>query len=407
MRHLTCARTIGRAVVLLAAMLASARASQAQVCADAVQAVVPFVYDEPRIYVPVSAAGGALGLFILDTGTGDSLIDTAVAARTGARTVGEAVLRGAGRGELDVDESGPVTLLIGQTPLRLETVHVGALDARLRPTVGRQIGGLIGAQFFREHVVSVDFARRLLELRDPRTFVYAGAGVRLPFHLADGAPIVTGSITLADGTRLPLRLLVDLGAQADLLLAGPFVSAHPELARRSPQVVEPLDAGVGGETRYAFTRLTGLNIGPLSAGELIAGLSVNGSLRGGYYDGLLGAAFLQRYRVTFDYARREIILEPNLLAEPDRFDRSGAFVVQELNDAHRFTIHWVAAGTPAADAGLAVGDVVRRVGALSADKLTLNDIRRALSAEDDAPVTIIVERGGRMIELAVRPRALL
>lgn len=396
-----------RGLIVLAALFASGSGAEAQPPAASVQAAIPFVYDEPRVYVSVSSAKGPLGLFVLDTGSGDSLIDSTVSGRAGVRVVGEDEVRGAGRGRLSVGKTDGVTLYVGPTPLRIDSADVAPLDAMLFPYSGRHIGGLIGAQFFHEHIVIVDFGQRRLELRDPRTFVYRGNGVRLPFRFVNDVPMVSGIVTLTDGTRLRLRLLVDLGAEADLLVTEPFVAAHPSLGKLSPSIVEPLDAGVGGETRYTFTRLPRLDVGPLSAASLIAGLSVNGTLRSSQYDGLLGARFLQRYRITFDYARREIILEPNPTPEPARFDRSGAFITQDPKDPHHFTIHWVAPGSPAAEAGLDAGDIVRTLAGRPAEAWTLNQIRAAMSAEDAAAVPITVERGGWSVEAVVRLRALL
>jgi hypothetical protein len=388
----------------LAGMLAVAGSARASQPVDE----IPILYEEARIYLPVAAQTGPLGLFILDTGSQDCVIDDAAARKAGMRLVGEAVLHGAGRGSLPVGESAPVTLMVGGVPLRLESAHVGALDARLLPYSGRHVGGLIGSQLFAEHVVTVDFSGRRVALEDSRTFAYDGVGTRLPFRLVNGAPIVTGAIDLPDGSRLPLRLLIDLGAQADLLIAEPFARRHPELGRLTPSVVEPLGAGVGGETRFAFVRLPGVGIGPLEASDLIAGLSVGGSLNGDYYDALLGARLLQRYRVTFDYPRGQIILEPDPGAEPAApFDRSGAYVIQDPKDAHRFVVHAVAPGSPASEAGLSLGDVVTGLGGRTAAQLGLNEIRHALADEEQQTVVITLARAGRTIETAIRLRSLL
>jgi predicted metalloprotease with PDZ domain len=168
-----------------------------------------------------------------------------------------------------------------------------------------------------------------------------------------------------------------------------------------------LGAGVGGETRFAFVRLPGLELGPLSAPDVIAGLSLSGSLNGDYYDALLGARLLQRFRVTFDYSRREIILEPDARAQPAPLDRSGAYVIQDLRDAHRFTIHSVAPGSPAAQAGLLPGDVVAALDGRPAAQFTLTEIRTALAAEGRPAVAMAVVRAGRTIETTIRLRALL
>lgn len=398
---------IGRRLLLLPALLVMAGAAGNLGDLGPAKDVVPVLVEGDRVYAPVSSARGPLGLFILDTGADDVLIDNSVRRQADARIEGEDVLHGAGRGSLSVGETGPVTLLLGRTALNLPTAHVGVIDALLTPYSGRHVAGLLGAPFFREHVVTVDFAQQRLELRDPKTFAYRGDGFRLPFHFINDAPIVEGAVVLADGTRAPLRLLVDLGAEANLLIAEPFVAAHPGLTRLSPSVIEPLGAGVGGETRFRFARLPRLEIGPLAARDLVTGLSVGGALRGGYYDALLGAGFLRRYRVTFDYSRREIILEPNGPVPSDDFDRSGAFVIQDLKDPHRFIIHAVAPGSPAAEAGLVPGDRLLSLAGRPAGDYSLSQVRAALVADDGQPVAITVQRGGRTIDAVLHLRALL
>ena len=114
-------------------------------------------------------------------------------------------------------------------------------------------------------------------------------------------------MTAPDGTVIPMRLLVDLGAKSTLLVSEHFIGEHGLMARFPKTVVSPLGAGVGGATRYAFTRLPRLALGArgdaLVTDSLVAGLSVGGTLRSSWYDGLLGADFLKRYRVIFDYSR--------------------------------------------------------------------------------------------------------
>jgi hypothetical protein len=377
--------------------------------ARAAPAVVPIIYEEARVYVPVSAPRGPQEWFILDTGAPDVLIDSHSAAAVGLKVKAAGGIEGVGRGQLTVGAATGVMLRVGQTSLGPTDVTVAPINNLLAPYIGRTIGGVIGTPFFSDHVVSVDFAENRLELRDPAK-AYDGPGRRLPFHFVDGFLVVQGAITLADGATLPARLVVDLGAKANLLVTEPFIARNHLLTRLGPLVVEPLGAGVGGETRYAFVRLPRLQVGPhneLSASDLVVGLSLKGTLRSDDYDGLLGAAFMQHYRVTFDYARHEITFEPNPKARPDAFDRSGAFVVADLNDLHRFTIHDIAAGSPAAEAGLAVGDVLTDIAARPARDYTLTEVSRAFAATDNAAVPVDVERDGRPVQATLHLRALL
>lgn len=368
---------------------------------------IPFRFEDLRVYVPATI-GTQHGEYVLDTGASDVMIDTATADRVGMRAAALHREHGAGRGSLQTGGGGAASLTVGGTPLKVASADVAAINRVLRPFNGLDIGGVIGAPFFMAHVVEIDFVQRRLVLHDPATFAYQGPGVRLPIRFVDGDPVVRGELTLGDGTRLPLRLLIDLGAKADLLVAEPFVKDHQLLTRMGSTVTEPLGAGVGGETRYAFARLAGLAAGDgVGAKDLIAGLSVNGTLRGGDYDALLGAGFLQRFRVFVDYPHQAMIFEPREPAPAERFDRSGAFLVAAGPGVGRLVVHEVLAGSPADLAGVRGGDVVEAVDGRAARDLRIWDVRSALSAPGDRVVTLTLRRAGRRVSAPVRLKDLI
>ncbi|RDI98049.1 PDZ domain-containing protein [Dyella solisilvae] len=368
---------------------------------------IPFRFEDLRAYVPVTV-GTQSGEFVLDTGANEVMIDTVTANDLGMRATSVHEERGAGRGSLPTGDGGGVSLSVGSVPLKVDSAGVAPINRVLRPYNGLDIKGVIGAPFFMEHVVEIDFATRKLVLHDPASFAYHGSGVRLPFQFVDGDPVVQGQLVLGDGARLPLRLLIDLGAKADLLVAAPFVKDHQLLIRMGPTVIEPLGAGVGGETRYAFARLAGLKVGnDLAGADLIAGLSVNGTLRGGDYDALLGAGFLQRYRVFVDYPHQTMILEPREPMPATSFDRSGAFLVASGEKLDNIVVHEVVAGSPADEAGVRSGDVIEAVDGRDVRDLRIWDTRKALSAPGERIVTLTLRRNGRSLSVPVRLKDLI
>jgi len=396
------------ASILLGA--AAVRGAEPSRVTAAPSVVAPFVYEEARLYMPVKAAESALGDFILDSGSSHVVIDTKERAAAGVTVASRSEARGAGTAALALGHASGVALEVAGAPLSVEATEVADIDRTLGPYTGHPIGGIIGAAFFRRYVVTIDFQNSVLELRDPASFAYRGPGVRLPMHLVDDVPVISGALVMPDGSILPSRLLVDLGAKANLLVAGPFVDAQHLLQRLTPSVVEPLGAGVGGKTRYAFTRLAGIKLGQgrlPAPSNLIIGLSVGGTLRGGSYDAILGTQFLHRYRVTFDYSRRELILEPVRVRELDSFDRSGAFLIGALGDPHRIVAEDIAPGTPAAEAGLAEGDVLTAIDGAPTQNWTLVSARRRLASTTAPVVTLQVERSGRTLPLTLHLRALL
>ena len=62
----------------------------------------------------------------------------------------------------------------------------------------------------------------------------------------------------------------------------------------------------------------------------------------------------------------------------------------------------VDSGTPASNAGLQAGDVIRSINGRPINKF--EDLRSALEAAKDTPVTVIVERHGQLLTLTVTPK---
>jgi membrane-associated protease RseP (regulator of RpoE activity) len=140
---------------------------------------------------------------------------------------------------------------------------------------------------------------------------------------------------------------------------------------------------------------------------MIVGLSVDNTLASTGFDGLLGAGFLSRYRAIFDYRHGQLILEPRANPNPDRFDRSGLFVIEDTTHPHRFTVDAVVPGSPAAAAGVGIGDEIVEIGGRQATALSLIDVRRVLTDPAVATVTLRLHRGGESLAVKWTPARLL
>jgi membrane-associated protease RseP (regulator of RpoE activity) len=141
----------------------------------------------------------------------------------------------------------------------------------------------------------------------------------------------------------------------------------------------------------AATRATTLSVGPFEISGPVAALISTGS--GGTFsvDGLLGTGFLRRFKVTFDYSHQQIWFEPNgRPRDPQVFDASGIEV--RPTEAHEFAIVAVAPDSPAAEANLRVGDVLKEIDGRRTRDMTLGDIQDAFSRAG-VTCTVQMERG--------------
>ncbi|GGY24485.1 hypothetical protein GCM10008098_17620 [Rhodanobacter panaciterrae] len=366
---------------------------------------LPFDYTDARLYVPVTIGNDpSTYTFILDTGAVPTGIDDALARKRGFAVSGAGMASGAGAGATRVGSTGPLSLHVGAAALNVASLNVSPYDALLAATSGRRVDGIIGSQFFIEHVVTIDVEQRRITLHDPATWRYAGKGVRIPITFKYGVPMAEVSLTLPDGRHIAAHAALDLGAKSTFLIPEPFIDRY-QLRQVFPHTVTMgLGAGMGGDTHYAFARGTRIALAAspsIGLDRPVIGLSVKGTLRSSWHDGLLGAAFLTRYRVTFDYAHQQMILEPFADAPTQGFDRSGLFLVSAGSDLQGIDVREVVAGSPAAEAGLHPGDHLIAVDGKSVKQWRLWQLRDRLRDPDVENVRFQVQRADGVSEMSV------
>jgi hypothetical protein len=387
---------------------------------------VRFEYEDGRVYVPVHATSHGksvdLGWFVLDTGAGGVGFDTGTARRLGLVVKPFGTQTGAGSGSSKMGQAKGVQLDVGGVALRPDSVVVLPLDAQLAPSTGRPIAGVIGSQFFHEHAVELDRSRNLMRVDPPD--VAQGADLSregrftIPFELDGDLPVITATVAIpgADSAATTLRLVVDLGAKAPLLLTGRLLERIGGEARLGPHVLASLGAGVGGETRYYFTRVGALTLGPdhaKAADSLVAGFSALGTLASSQYDGLLGAPLLDHFAVLFDYASGRLWMSPRAdgVAAPEAltaFDRSGLFLLAETKRGVRHVIvRRIVTDSPAAEAGIAEGDELTSIDGKAISGMRLSAIRLRLKSVDSSAVTLGTTRGAARAVRNIQPRTLL
>jgi C-terminal processing protease CtpA/Prc len=111
--------------------------------------------------------------------------------------------------------------------------------------------------------------------------------------------------------------------------------------------------------------------------------------------GILGSAVLQRYRCVFDYPGKHILFYDNT-HDADRldYDKSGMFLVSDVADRSIVSIIDVIAGSPGAEAGFEVGDIITAVDRIPVKELRLEGIRRLFRRPAGTELQLDIKRDG-------------
>jgi len=168
--------------------------------------------------------------------------------------------------------------------------------------------GILGADFFRRFVVEIDIPARLLRLCEPGEFHYSGRGEIIPLQFKRDTPIIDGSIVTLSNEIVNGRFEIDTGCDAFLCLGQDFVAAN-ELLDKVKMMPQGARRGVGGSTPIQHGDFEALRLGSVIIKKPSANFFLEGSPAGKGQAGHIGLGVLQRFNMTFDYSRRQMILE--------------------------------------------------------------------------------------------------
>lgn len=339
-------------------------------------ATVSFDLYHNRVYLPVEVNHQLTISMVLDTGAADSGLSSSTAQSLQLKTSGEAQLTGNGESNQKIALVRNIEFSVGGAPLLEKTVIIVPFQD-LEAREGRSIAGVLGVALFRKYVVVIDYQNKKLSLFDPRHFVYRGTGTIVPLKIK-GEALFQGDILLQNGQSVQAQLAIDSGTYSALRLYRGFLQKHQPLQDSQAPTVLSYGFGIGGEFPERLARVGDLGIGSLRLHAPLARLSEanSGATVSSSYDGTIGGAILCRFKVTLDYSRSEMILEPNSsFPDPFKADTSGLILSASGADFRTISIRHVISGTPAALAGVKEGDILLSVNGTDASSLGLERTR--------------------------------
>jgi len=370
-------------------------------------AVLPFDYSTRHVWLRASIDGGPEHDFLFDTGASVTVLDSTFAAGAGIATEGRMQAAGAGAsGSAAFAKLGSLTVRgpdgdgVELHDLRVAVLSVNPMFA---PYFWREMAGIIGYDFISRFVVTIDYDRSVLVLRDPKTFRFAGSEPPLPMVMNGVVPALRGTL---DGRHEGLFRL-DVGSSSTVDFHAPFAKRHG-LEKKLRGAREVTGAGFGGHFTSALGRARSMAFGPYRWADPMVSVSraTEGAFASEEFAGNVGNRILERFRVTLDYDGRRVWLEPGArYRERDSFTRAGALLVREDG---RVRARSVLPGSPAAKAGLREDDEVTAVDGRAVGDWQLRELEDLFErGENGRKVTFAVTREGASHTLVMTLREML
>lgn len=357
--------------------------------------LVPFDFVDNRIVLRVMLDGKGPYAFVLDTGAGFTT-SPQIVAQLGLTPHGSFKIGGTGADRAQASRVRIPSVALGPIRMSDQPFTVVDLDGIRKSSALPAFDGLIGSELFSRYVVRIDYRGRTLTLTDPSAFTYHGNGTIVPIELGGGTPRVEASVDGIDGD-----FTVDTGDRMDVTFMEPVIAREHLLDRYAPRVETITGWGIGGAVSGYVARAHDLRIAALDVRDPLLRLP---TVAGGFFTshrltGSIGTGIVNRFAVTFDYSRKRLIFEdPAGLADRDTYDRSGLW----LNQADGgFEVASVAAGSPAATAGLQTGDQIVAVDGMPARNVALADVRARLRGLPGTRVLLTVARAGTRNDVAL------
>ncbi|THD35110.1 MAG: PDZ domain-containing protein [Sphingomonas sp.] len=346
--------------------------------------------EDNRVLVAVGMNGKGPYIFMIDTGTYVSLIRPDLAKQLKLPVQGYEGSRGVGgRGSYAIYRAD--NFVIGGGIRQPSVVLEDSFDFGYQS----DIYGALAAGILTATDTDLDFDRGELRIYpdghgDRSGFVALDSEIPRADQADRGSRKIMATVLL-EGR--PIRCVLDTGAPSVLML-------NQTAAKRlglwdSGRAYAPLrPRGIGGTGPLARTiRVESLEMGGARHDRPL--ITLLGDTVGGNVDGILGLSFIRRFNLSIDSRGRKLWVQPSRQSVPEaRYGLSGLWIEQE---GGHVTVVAVGAGSPAAAAGMAVGD---RIVDVPWDKAPA-----AIGGPPGRVVKLAVERGGarRDVEYTLKP----
>ncbi|WP_452228599.1 MULTISPECIES: aspartyl protease family protein [unclassified Lacinutrix] len=402
------------------------------------------------IVIPVKINGVTLS-FILDTGVSKPILFNIynINETLKINNAEKIVIRGLGEGEsVEALRSRNNLIEIGEAiniDQDLYVVYNSKLD--FAPKLGIPIHGIIGYDFFKDLVVKINYASKIIKIHENET--YRSKKCKkceyLPLYFYNKKPYINAQVTIED-VKIPVKLLIDSGGSDSLWL---FEDASLGINAHDNSFIDFLGHGLSGSVygKRAKIEAFAINRFILKNANVAFPEATSISFAKNHKDrnGSIAGDVLKRFHIIFNYKKASMQLKKNkYFKEAFSYNKSGIELEQsgirlvrekdfsniiknqentssldngqgtrivfdtnyKLSVKPAFTIVELRKDSPAEKAGLQVGDIIFRINGKETYNFTLQQMTQYFYDKDGKHIKLKVDRFGAELDFQFKLESL-
>ncbi|WKB82099.1 aspartyl protease family protein [Cellulophaga lytica] len=388
---------------------------------------------------------GAQFTFILDTGVSKPILfNFSNQDSVDIKNVSEITIKGLGGGEpIRALKSKGNLLELNSFKNTNQLVYIVLeKDLNFSPKLGVPIHGILGYDFFKNHIVEINYTNTFIKVYNPNTYKQSKNKKieYLPLSLERKKAYIEAAALLKQNT-VPVKLLIDTGSSDAVWL---FENKVKGIAVQHKYFEDFLGKGLSGDIYGKRTKIDQFKLGSYTINNTKTAfpdsISVKYLAKKGERNGSLGGEVLKRFNWVFDYPNQQVSFKKNSnYKKPFWFRTSGMALqhggmryikqsklkqqkgfsgVSKNGSASKVTVSYdnevvislvpqivvsdLREGSPAKDAGLKVGDVILQVNKKEAHKYKLQELTHMVDDLPGKKVMVLVERRGEKLLFNLR-----
>jgi hypothetical protein len=378
------------------------------------RSILEFKLVNNNIIVPVSINSSDTLWFMLDSGLRTTLITELTEKDSIQLKYAQKVqLHGLGEGEpLEALTSYLNTIRLGKMSSDKERLNILMTDIfNLSRKAGTQIHGILGFTAFRNTVVEIDYLYNKVTFYNPQNYKYPRWRSRasLPLEIINKKPYFNTWITLNNGNRIKVKLLIDTGSSLSLWLQE---NKNVGISVPKKTVENLLGQGLNGDINGKIGRIQSIEFGKYIVNQPIAAFpdttSINRELITDHRNGSIGGDLLRRFKVIIDYPNKRITFFKNKhFKRPFTYNNSGIEIEAPFPGVRYYIIAHIMKNSPGEEAGVMVGDQLRKINNIPVEKLKFGDVHKILISTKRKILRLEINRNGENKVITIKTRKLI